>query len=101
MPSIITDYTITCTSNIGTSTLTIGVFNEIDNEGEISVAKITTPKHKFLMNKICVNNMYVASQTKLYNHDLVDSLISLLYMDGHEPSIKTSANVTKRKTKEL
>jgi len=98
IPSIITEYTIICTNNKGISKLIIGVFDDIDDEGEISVAKIISSNNKYIMNKLCVNNMYIANKTHFHNHYIVDLLISLLYMNGYEPSIKTESKINTKLT---
>ena len=100
IPSIITEYTITCKNNKGINQIIIGVLDDIDDEGEISVAKVITPDSIFIMNKLHVNNFYIANKTNFYDHEIVDSVFVLLYNNGNEPSITTSYKVAKRLTKE-
>jgi hypothetical protein len=99
IPEIITHYTISCKSKEGTSELQIGIFDDLDDEGEISVAKIVSPKCMLILNKEAVHNLYVANKTNYFDYETVNTIISLLYMGEDEPTIKTWYISSKRDTK--
>ena len=99
MPHIITYYNITCTSNKGKSEIQIGVFDDIDDEGEISIAKIIHPECLIILNKEVVHNIYIANRSNFYDHETVSMIMMMLYMDGYEPTITTSFISAKRNTK--
>jgi hypothetical protein len=99
IPNIITHYTISCKSKKGTSELQIGIFNDLDDEGEISVAKIVSPNCMLILNKEAVHNLYIANKTNYFDYETVNTIISLLYMDEDEPRIKTWYISSKRDTK--
>jgi len=99
IPNDITHYTISCKSKLGTSELQIGVFDDLDDEGEISVAKIISPKCMVILNKEAVHNLYVANKTNYFDYETVNTIISLLYIGDDEPIIKTSFISSKRNTK--
>ena len=99
IPDIITEYTINFVNDKGQNQIIIGVLDDIDDEGEISVAKVITPNTIFIMNKIHVNNFYIANKTQFYDHEIVDSVFALLYNDGYEPFITTNYKVNKTLTK--
>ena len=90
IPNTITEYTISCTNDKGTSTLKIGILDELDDDGEISIAKIVTPYTYLILNKDIVHNFYISNRTSEYNVEDVQLIISLLEMGGYEPIIKTS-----------
>ena len=101
IPHLITEYTITCTNNKGVSKLIIGILDDVDDDGEISVAKIVTKDTEFILNKYDVNQIYIANRTKNSDEDVITSIMVLLYNCGHEPIIKTSfvSNFDKSSTK--
>jgi intein-encoded DNA endonuclease-like protein len=101
MPHLIKQYTITCTNNKGVSKLIIGILDELDDDGEISVAKIVTKNTEFILNKYDVNQIYIANRTRNSDEDVITSIMVLLYNLGHEPIVKTSfiPNVNKSSTK--
>ena len=101
IPHVIKEYTITCTNNKGTNKLIIGVLDDLDDDGEISVAKVVTKDTEFILNKYDVNQIYIANRTKNSDEDVITSIMVLLYNCGHEPIIKTSfvANLVKNSTK--
>jgi hypothetical protein len=98
---LIREYTITCTNNKGVVKVVIGVSDDLDNQGEISIAKIITPTTIVNMNKDDVNAVYTANRTNYYNQIIVNEFITMLYgMDGDEPLISTSSISTKAFRKE-
>ena len=99
IPSIITHYTISCTNDKGKSEIQIGVFNDLDDQGEISIAKIITPECMLILNKEAVHNLYIANKTKYYDYEIVNTIITLLYMGGSEPKIRTGFICAKRNSK--
>ena len=101
IPHLIKQYTITCTNNKGVTKLIIGVLEDFDDDGEISVAKIVTKDTEFILNKYDVNQIYIANRTRNGDEDVITSIMVLLYNIGHEPIIKTSfvANFDKNSTK--
>ena len=54
---------ITCTNNKGVSKLIIGILDDRDEDGEISVAKIVTPDSEYILNKYDVNHIYIANKS--------------------------------------
>jgi hypothetical protein len=90
IPHFIKEYTITCTNNKGTTKFIIGVLNDRDDDGEISVAKIVTKDTEFILNKYDVNHLYIANRTKQSDQDIITTVMVLLYNFGHEPIVKTS-----------
>ena len=101
MPHIIKEYTIVCTNNKGKATIKIGISDELDGEGEISVLRVITPKKTYCLSKTDVNTIYIANRTNFYNEMMVHKFISILYggPDGYEPLIKTSWVSTRCETK--
>jgi len=99
IPHDITHYTITCTSNKGVSKVQLGVFDELDDDGEISIAKVMNPEFSVILNKEAVHNMYIANKSNFYNYEIVNTIMMLLYMDGYEPLIRTSFISVKGNTK--
>ena len=99
VPSIITEYTISCKNDKRTTHLVLGVFDELDCDGEACVAKIITEESVLLMDKDSVHNMYIANRTKFYNAEEIDKIMGLFYDAGSEPKISISYIVAKRDTK--
>lgn len=95
IPHLITEYTITCRNNKGTTELKIGVLEDVDDDGEISVAKVVTPTTEFILNKFDVNQFYIANRSRHCNEETITAIMVLLYNGGHEPTIKTSFVATK------
>ena len=90
IPHDISIYTITTVNNKGKNQIVIGILDDLDDDGEISIAKIITPDCEFVLNKVDVHNIYIANRSQHHDKDIVNSIMMLLYMDGDEPSIKTS-----------
>lgn len=90
VPHDIIEYTIECKNNKVKSKIIIGIFSDLDDDGEVSVAKIMSNDQTFILNKEQVHNLYIGNKTKMHNTEMVDNALYLLYMGGREPSIKTS-----------
>jgi len=90
IPHDISEYTIHCTNNKGVNQIVIGIFDDLDDDGEIAVTKIITPDSIFVLNKVDVHNFYIANRSQHHDKDIINSIMMLLYMDGDEPRIKTS-----------
>jgi len=91
IPHDISEYTIHCTNNKGTTSILIGIFDELDDDGEIAVAKIFKKgSNAYILNKTEIHTLYIANRSQHHNKDIINSIMMLLYLDGHEPRIKTS-----------
>ena len=90
IPNIISEYTITCKNNLGTTLIKIGIFDELDDDGEKCVAKIVTPDYTYCLCKNDVHSIFIANRTNKPDEDVISSLMVLLYGNGHEPSVTTS-----------
>ena len=99
IPEIITEYTIICTNSKSTNTIVIGVLDDIDNDGEISVAKLITSSNVLVFNKEHVNTFYIANRSRFYDKQIVESVVKRLFDYGTQPVIKTSYKSAKRITK--
>jgi len=101
IPHTITEYTITTVNNKVKNQIVIGLIDDIDDEGEISVAKVITPDHIFVLNKTDVHNIYIANRSNLHDKETVNSIMMLLYLDGNEPIVKTSYKAAKSKANKI
>jgi len=99
IPHIITEYTITCVNNKCKNEIVIGVFDDIDEDGETTIAKIITEDSIFTLTKDNVHSLYVANRTNYNDDEIIDCVMMMLYMNGDEPKITTSYKSTKRLTK--
>jgi hypothetical protein len=90
IPNIISEYTITCRNSEGTTMIKLGLFDDLDDDGEKCVAKVVTPTFTYCLCKNDVHAIFVANRTNQVNEEVVTSLMVLLYGTGDEPILTTS-----------
>ena len=96
--SDVLEYTITFQNNKGISTMVLGNLDHVDDEGEISVCRVSNKFGDWYLNKAHVNDIYVANRV-LSDMQTVNALMCAVYLDGFEPLIQTSFVPVKRDTK--
>jgi len=85
----ITEYTIICKGTYTTS-LKIGYFDELDDNGEPTVAKISSYIGDYSLNKQDFFQIFRANRDPDIDTDTVNSFVIMMIMDGNAPIIKTS-----------
>jgi len=85
----IKEYIIECSNGNNKSTIRIGFFDQLDDEGETALVIINNKDSEYILNKTDINNFYVANRTTYCNHDVINYIMDFIYMDAQEPTIKT------------
>jgi len=100
IPEIITQYTITCTTNKMSVSMVLGVSEgQFDSDGDVCIAKIVLDGMSFILSKNEINSFYIYNRTNSSDDITINRFMNLLYMDEQFPIIKTSYISTKRLTK--
>ena len=89
MNKTIREYTIICENDKGVVLIKIGMFDDLDNEGELSVLKIITSKKTYILNKEDVQTLYIANRSNYCNEFTILEVMVLLYNGGYEPFVTT------------
>ena len=90
IPNTISEYTIKCENNLGTTLIKIGIFEELDDDGEKCIAKVVTSTYTYCLCKNDVHSIFIANRTNRVDEDVISSLMVLLYGTGDEPRVTTS-----------
>ena len=80
------EYTITCNR----STMKIGYFDVLDDNGEPTVITITNPMGNYKLNKVNVYQLYRHNRDPDIDMETINAVSVLMILDGNIPMIKTS-----------
>ena len=85
----IKEYRIICKNNKGVSKIIIGYLEELDNDDELGLIKIENKYTTVILDKTDVHNIYIFNRCSEGDPEIINAVLSCLYLDGNQPSVKT------------
>ena len=98
---LVSEYVITCTNNITKSIIHFNQFNELDDQNEPCLVKVTTLFDSFTLNKRDIMEVFTANRKTNPNYDVINSLVVSMNMGGNDPNVKTSYIINKHMVKDV
>ena len=92
---LVSEYKIICTNNITESIIHFKHFDELDDQNEPCLIKVTTSFNSFALNKKDIIEIFLANRTKEPNFDVINSIVLCMNMGGHDPIVKTEYTINK------
>ncbi len=100
---VVDSYTITCKNNVVETSVIIGHQKGVLDDWNMPAMAIvkTSWGESWELNYFQIHDLYMANKARSPEYEYVNTLMAILYMNGDEPTIKTSYTIRKDNIKTI
>ena len=98
---LVSEYVITCTNNITTSIIHFSQFDDLDDQNEPCLVKVSTSFDSFALNKKDILEIFISNRKSNPNYDVINSLVLSMNMGEINSNVKTSYTINKNMVKNI
>jgi hypothetical protein len=95
----ISEYTIITKNKLNTAVITFGVFDELDDQNEIVLGKVSTNFDTYTLNKYEIYAIYIGNKVANPDYETINSFVISLQMGSNIPTVKTSYKINPENVK--
>lgn len=89
----ICEYTIVTKNKINKAVITFGIFDELDDQNEIVLGKVTTNFDTYTLNKYEIYAIYIGNKVASPDYETINSFVISLQMGSNIPTVTTSYKI--------
>jgi hypothetical protein len=98
---LVSEYKIICSNEMTVSVIHFKQFDELDDQNETCIVKVSTCFDSFFLNKLDIMEIFTANRKMNPNYDIVNSIVLSMCMGGRDPDVKTSYIINKNSVKDI